>query len=234
MKADIGGSNMTAVAVIGMPRSGSTIIASFINSIDRATIWGEPHHYQAQNNVVFKTRYGNRVLIKDADVLQQIRDFSAKKDLAIYGFKELWNISTNLCPIEVVRHYKDRLQATLVSTRHPRKTYGSLLALGFPKSITPEIFSAKYIEFCTFCLENDRCSPVFLDEFRATPMKSVAKATGWEISGELAIKQYTGGGDLLAMGSSKIISHDQRAGYIGEELDDATDAYHALMQEYNV
>lgn len=236
MKVNTAGRGITAVAVIGTPRSGSTIITSFLNSLDGATIWGEPHgyHMSIRERIPFKTRHGDGVLVPGNDVLSQIEKFATEHNLLIYGFKDLWDATKGICPIEIVTDYGGRLDKVLLSTRHPRKTYASMIALGHPDSITAKIFSDKYVEFCEYCLDNEKCTPIFLDSFRESPIRSVGAATGWTIDGALEMKQYTGGGDPHGMQSSSIMPHDGRGPYTGSELNDATEAYHALIKEWDV
>ena len=138
MRVETGKDRPVAVAIIGMPRSGSTIVTAFVNALDLSSIWGEPH--RSKMTKVFKTRYGDTPLDPKQDRLEQMRKFAVAKGLRVYGFKEVWDMNLDVWPAEVASRYGNRLDHILLTIRDPLISYSSMVALGHANHTTIEEF----------------------------------------------------------------------------------------------
>jgi hypothetical protein len=231
-------SAMTRVGIIGMPRSGSTIISSLVNSLPGSFIVGEPHAMARaprpkgmETKVTFvDTRYGLFHLKPGEDVLAQIEGFASSNSLTMYGFKECWVPYVEIP--RLIQNYRDRLDITLVTVRQPRLNYGSLEQLSNPnvKPMSAGFFSDQYTELIGMALKPNNVHAIILDWFRVDPIAELRRATGWrDIPDTVPLQMYAGGGDVKARVAKKILPVDRRAPYQGW-MEPAEDAYHELLQ----
>lgn len=227
-----------AVAIIGMPRSGTTIITSFLNSLDGAIVVGEPHRMAMREApdgfrwpTIIDTRFNQFHIRPEEDVLQQIERFAEFNYLNIYGFKEA--CMGVLDPIRLVLGYGSRIDIVIVTMRDPRKTYNSMFLLS-PTGHPPPIydFSDTFVNLVSATFAYQKFRPVILDHFRADPIRAIELATGWKLGGELNLKKYAGGGDPSAATTKRIIGVDRRAQYGGHELDIADEAYQEILNSF--
>lgn len=221
------------VAVIGMPRSGSTIVTSLLNSFNGAAMFGEPHRsYGKPSPTKFATRHGDLVLRPKEDVLTQITRFALERNLDLFGFKEVFDSSMTIDPLNLVESYGDRVDLVFVTIRDPRRNYSSLVQLGHAKSLglTPEKFVEEYKRFVIELALWKKYVPVILEKFRTGPLEQIRRVTGWEVPGQYKMKQYSGGGDPHAMVATLVNRNDYRPRYIGPELDEADEYYNRALR----
>lgn len=223
------------IAVIGMPRSGSTIVTSLLNSFNQAAVFGEPHRsYDKPTVTEFPTRYGPLMLEPRVEVLGQIEKFAMRHRLEMFGFKEVLDPLNNVLPIEIVEGYGERLDYIFVTVRDPRRNYSSLVQLGHAKSLdmSPQAFTAEFRRFAEGILSFHLppIIPVVLEKLRMDPMGHIRQVTGWEAPGQYTMQQYSGGGDPHAMKATLVMKTDYRPRYEGNELDEADEYYNAILQ----
>lgn len=223
------------VAVIGMPRSGSTIVTALLNSFNRAAVLGEPHRSFGKPTVTeFTTRHGSLALKPQIEVLGQIEGFAAEHGLNLFGFKEVLDPLNQVFPIELVEDYADRLDYVFVTIRNPRRNYSSLVQLGHARSLkmSPSDFVTDYGMFIDAVIDliHPQIVPVILEKFRVDPLGHIGQVTGWPVSGTYQLKAYAGGGDPHAQVAATVERHDYRPPYAGAELDEADDYYNEALQ----
>ena len=214
----------TSVAIIGMPRSGTTIVASFINSLDRATIFGEAGKLPKLFNDPrpFDTRYGRLMMLPQENILKQIEGFAIKHDLLIYGTKNVfdpWVDPTSMDYSEYDHVY--------VMFRNPRKVWSSMVALNNASGLgmNVDMFIEKHRDFVDFCLSTEKAKPIILDRFRESPIAYMSQQMGIEINGPVVLEQYTGGGDPNAIKDKEVRRKSQRVPDENPALDKAASAY---------
>jgi len=227
------------IALIGMPRSGSTIITAAVNSIGRSLVLGEPHGLaRAQRPPgmshvanILETEYGLFELKPNFNVLEQIKAFAQNLLIPIYGFKECL-VTRTVDPIRLVEGYGDELDMVLVTLRTPRKNYMSMLQMTNPAHIpvTAFKFATGYMELAEYT-RKPNVHAIFLDRFRHDPVGELRRATGLNIVGDLEFKKFAGGGDVTARVAKKVYMLDRRASWPGESLDDAVIVYDQIWSE---
>jgi hypothetical protein len=217
----------TAIGVIGMPRSGTTIVTSFINSLDRATMWGEAHRVVSKTFPrIMATRHGTGILMPDMNVLSQVETFADKHNLLIYGTKDVYD-SIVTDPVATYRSYGERYDHVFVTFRDPRKTWASMKAIGHARELgmTEKEFIWKHNSFVNYCVRFRNATPIILERFRKDPIGYMSIQMGIEISGPLIFQQYTGGGDVHAMYDKSVRSVSSRIPDPSLALDEACAAY---------
>lgn len=231
------------IGMIGMPRSGSTIMSSLVNSLDGALVVGEPHAMvRAQRPpgmssvpTIIDTRYGTFRMFPGLDVLSQLETIATVAstsgngyDIQIVGFKECWVPTVE--PIQLLEHYDNRLTHRVVMLRDPEKNYASMMAYQYTiKGVTPIQFTEQYCELAEYALKPG-IGIMSYELFRSAPLKALNIATGLEVAGALELKQYAGGGDPLARGSKEIRSWDHREPTKHDDLSPAIAAYKYAME----
>lgn len=217
----------TSIGIIGMPRSGTTIVASFINSLDRATIWGEAHRIVGKTfRRIMNTRYGTGMLRPNHSVLTQVEQFAVNHNLLIYGTKDvLDSIVTD--PIAIYRSYGTRYDHVFVTFRDPRKTWASIKALGNARGLrmTENEFIWRHNAFVDYCIRMNNATPIILERFRKDPIGYMSTQMGLEISGPVILEQYTGTGDAHAKYDKEIRPETKRIPDDSPALNKACDAY---------
>ena len=216
----------TSIGVIGMPRSGTTIVTSFINSLDRATMWGEAHKIWGGNDRTLSTRYGDGRLKNGPDVLGQVEAFAIKHDLLIYGTKDVVDaIVTD--PIATYRSYGTRYDHVFVTFRNPRKMWTSIKELGHADGLgmTENDFIWKHNAFVNYCIRFKNATPIILERFRKDPIGYMSTQMGFEITGPVVLEKYTGGGDPHTIKDTEIRRESNRISDPSPALDKACAAY---------
>lgn len=228
------------VMVAGLPRSGTTVVASFLNSIEGATIWGEPHRSSGvSGGIPMRTRYGDANFSPRDGVMDQIETFAAEKGLWLYGLKEVTDSTLGVFPMEIASKYDDRIDLVFAMVRNPRKTWASIHAIGHDKGLgwSVDIFADEYIKFANFSLDNNKAVPIVMSRFIKNPRAYMQSKLGFEIVGSSKLLQYTGGGDPATVQPGSIIRNaDDRPPYIGPELNAASELYKEVvnMEKFNV
>jgi hypothetical protein len=234
------------IAMIGMPRSGSTIMSSLINSVDGSFVVGEPHAMaRAQRPPgmshipnILDTRYGAFRLETGTDVLGQLEAFGESAGARIIGFKECWVPVVE--PLRLIKHYGDNLSHVLIAIREPRTNYMSIVEREHLGKMSPEEFTEKYVKLIEYVLLNNsvtynkKAQPIVYELFIENPFEEVRRATGWIIEGDLELKMYAGGGDEKARTSTIVKDYNWREKYAGPELNRADRAYEILMETHRL
>lgn len=220
------------IAMIGMPRSGSTIMSSLVNSINNAMIVGEPHAMARAHRperlkhvpTLVETRYGTISISPGYDdILTQLEFYAVQLGVNIVGFKECWVPS--VYPIELVESYKNRLTNKVVMVRDPARNYSSIRSLSRSDADMPiDEFVAKFVALVDYGLRDD-VGIMLYELFIANPLKALKVATGWDVVGVPELEMYSGGGDLKARGSKNIDRYDYREPYQDSRLVPAQLAY---------
>ncbi len=203
---------MKFIAIIGLPRSGSTIVCSFFNSLPRSTVSGE----------LFRV-----IRAQEEHRLEQMVISAEKNNLDIGGIKEVWDNNLKFDPIDFVRRYEDKFDLVFVIFRDPRKHWESISALGHKRSISIAEFIDKYLEF--YDLLGGKYVPIVLQRFIANPESYVRKLTGWDIPEKVILQKYSGGGDPHAMVSKRIVKVDHRPDNKSKKLDRLSPVYKSLL-----
>jgi hypothetical protein len=224
-----------AIAIIGMPRSGTTIVTSFLNSLDEALIVGEPYRMlrvkrPMNRNLpnIFNSRYGELLFYPDRDALLQIHAYAFKRSLKIFGFKETW--TPDIDPIALVKLYGNWICATFVVIREPRRNYASMIE-NTPQGHVPvdvSEFNRAYTRLAESTSEPGFYS-VPLASFMEDPVAAICKDTGWQISGKIELKQFVGSGDTSARSAKKIYKTDRRRPASGSLLGPSINAYQKIL-----
>lgn len=223
--------------MIGMPRSGTTIMSSLVNSLDEALVVGEIHAMLRAPRppgmltvpTIIDTRYGAFQLYPGRDVLLQINEIAIHltihedTPISITGFKECWVPTVD--PIRLLGHYGDRLTHRVVVLRDPARTYASIRE--HSKSVNDMgviQFTEMFCELVEFGLKPD-VGIMTYELFRSAPLKALNMATGLEVEGAVELKQYAGGGDIAARGSKEVRTWDHREPFFHDDLSPAIAAY---------
>lgn len=221
-----------AIAVIGMPRSGTTIVCSFLNSLDRSSVWGEAHRVTwMQLPRIMPTRYGNGILYPYTEVLGQMKDFAVYHDLLIYGSKDVPDLYID--PIEIVEGYGDRLDKVFVVFRNPRKVWKSMCSLGHTSGlgIKEADFIAMYNEYMKYCLQTDNAISVVLERFRNSPKGYMSAKLGYPIVGNSTLLRYTGtGSPHTTRDGTTIHKNNEREEDDSPSLNTATRLYSEILK----
>jgi len=221
--------------VAGLPRTGTTIVASFLNSLDEAIVWGEPHRsIGRRGSFPVRTRHATFNFQPRASIPDQINIFADGNNLWLRGFKEVLDTNLKLDPIDLIAKYEHEIDLSLVMIRDPRKTWSSMLAIGHNKGLGISIneFSDLYIQYAEFCYSWDNVIPIILSNFTANPTSYLKKKLDFDISGATKLLQYTGGGDPHTIQDGTIVHiADNRVPYVGDELDDASKLYERIVLE---
>lgn len=220
------------VAVIGMPRTGTTIFSRYLSSLGESLIVGEPHRMLEESRsssqgpvtfpIICDSPYGALFLRYYSDKpLDQIIAFAKHHGVStMVGFKETW--SNFVDPIDLIMEYSayQPIHRVFVCVRDPIKTYKSIL-YNTPedREVLPvERFAFHYIRLAHAC--NPEISPlgdkdvtaIDLDHFRKWPRSYLEDRTGWKIDGpespttQDGLVMYTGGGDIMARAAVTKIS----------------------------
>lgn len=235
------------IAIVGLPRSGSTIVTSFINSLDDALIVGEPYRMTGAERpprmrarpTICHTRYGilNLFPRSDLGIFQQIEYFAQKVGASLYGFKECETPGYDV--IDIIENCGSALDHILVTIRDPLKNLGSIKELTGPSDGPPSVrglgdgspsnsgFTDRFMKMVDI-VDSGMGNPVILDRFIQDPAAEISRATGWQLVGKHEFKQYAGGGDPMAMTAKYIKTADRRAPYRGH-IAEAEEAYARLL-----
>jgi hypothetical protein len=227
-----------------MPRSGSTIVASFFNSLDGAFIVGEPHSMVAAKRpfghdwpAMIVTEDGIFKLFPKNDVLEQIRQYGKVSGASIYGFKEVYTINSD--PIEIIKYYKHRIDVVFVLFREPRKNYASALAnkpdLSLPMS--PLVFMKQLETLVDLCQPtlNTKIFPISYELLIKNPTGHIYDASGWEFDQNndfIKLKKFPGSGDAEGRGSRHIRPSNMRKPFEGDILRKADTMYGTVLARY--
>jgi hypothetical protein len=230
-----------SIAVIGMPRSGSTIISSLFNSLDGAFVVGEPHSmvnaprpFGHDWPAIITTAHGTFNLYPRGDVLEQIQTYGKKYGADIFGFKEVYTINSD--PLEIIKHYGSRIDVTFVIFREPRKNYASILAnkpdLSLPMSPLTYISQFKsLVDICNPTL-NTKIFPISYELLTRNWVRHMYDAIGWSLAGKMELEKYPGTGDAEGRASKKIRTEIYRKPFDGNILRKADVAYNAVLARY--
>lgn len=231
------------VAVIGMPRTGTTIFSRYLSSLGMSLIVGEPHRMLQESRstwpIICDSPYGALFLRHYSDKpLDQIIAFAKHHGIStMVGFKETW--SNFVDPIDLIMEYSvyQPIHRVFVCVRDPVRTYKSILCnTPEDREVLPvERFAFHYIRLVHAC--NPETSPfgdtdvtaIDLDHFRKWPRSYLENRTGWKIDGpespttRYGLVMYTGGGDVMARAAvTKILPNESpldREGYGWVEVD---------------
>lgn len=221
--------NPVTLVVVGMPGSGTTIIASFINSLERSIIFGEPT--RAGSNVTFKSRYED-YRFKPGDKLEQIIDFGNRHDLLIRGYKEVWNVR-HFHLIELVEGQRDKLDIVLTVLREPRRNYSSMMAMNHnrgTKGSTKQYIIYMYTSLADKILNDPLYVPIIYDEFIKDPFGTINTKLCWGVVGQMSLGNYVGGGHNSAMRSHEVKPVNSRPPSKEKGLDKMIDAYNQVLK----
>lgn len=225
------------IAIVGMPRSGSTIVASYINSIDDVAIVGEPYlqakRFRPANHdwpTVVSTRYGTLEIPTTRPPLDCIEEFGGDAGLKIVGFKECRTAAVDV--VDLVHELLPRLDLVLVVLREPRKNFMSMRQLT-PEGHIPlsvEEFNEWYISLVDLTyLRTSKVQALNLAFFRIDPALELSDATAWDLEGDHVFKSYSGGGDTNARVAQAVSPVDQRVPYPGDDIMPSVDAYEGVF-----
>lgn len=195
---------MRYTAVIGMPRSGTTIVSAYLNAQLGAFIMGEPHSIERmapvmnpnQSYHISDTQYGQLRLYQSKPVMEQIEEFAEINGVWLLGFKEAW--TPRVDPIRIVESYGDKVERVIITLREPRRNYQSmLLNFSYIPALMAVTFEQHWKALYRYGITNDKAKFVILDQFRADPAGSLQRASGLDIRPE-ELRGLPGNGDNRA------------------------------------
>lgn len=228
------------IAIVGPPRSGTTIVAKYINSIGGVFIVSEPYQAALKPRpprmkfwpTIVETEYGNFGIVPEQDAWDQVKIFANRVEpgLSVIGFKECQSPIVNAADIAGSLMDNKEVDRTIVVMRHPRLVFESMLwntPEGHERT-TPQELAQMYDELYDL-VDNypEQTAIIFLDWFRAYPTEEVQKATGWSISGLTinTLDPLPGGGDPTALGSTSVSRIDTQRPSPRRDLDRAVEIY---------
>jgi len=184
MKANI--DTQTCVAVIGLPGSGTSAVAKFLNGLDYTYIAETPHRLKDISRIT--TKYGVMHIDPHESpfVLNQIQWYAGWWDLLIYGFQETWDMDAPVNPMHLTNVYAKHIDLVLSVFREPMQLYGTT----YNKVKSPAKLNAMYLDMYHYAIEHENHIPLIISEFQKSPMDYMNKITGWNISGEIEDAQY--------------------------------------------
>jgi hypothetical protein len=180
--------------VIGLARSGTSIVTSYLNSQPNAFVVGEPTWPQEHNrNQLVYSRYGEIVFNKKADIFVQLAQLASKLELALVGIKEAWTPSINA--IRVADRYTDIVDSIIITVREPRRNYQSMFdhfaSIG---PVSSAMFERRYKMLFEYGMNNPRAKFIVLEQFKKDPVGILRKAVNFEIEEVEELQRYSGGG----------------------------------------
>jgi hypothetical protein len=213
-----------------MPRSGTSIVTSYLNSQEGAFVIGEPTWPQkAKKNQLVFSRYGDFVLDHQKDIFEQLESLATDFDLSMIGIKEAWVPSVNA--IQIANKYHDIVDSIIITARDPRRTYLSMYnkfaSLG-PVSLP--LFERHYKALLEYGKETEKARFIVLEQFRKDPVGILRKASGLDIKEVKELHRYTGGGCNVARESTAVIDKET-CDQAEERFPSAELAYQFVLRE---
>lgn len=224
---------MKCIAIIGMPRSGSTIVASFFNSLPKAIIMGELH--RAGVSKAIESRHGSfyaDFADPNTSALSQLGAFAEEHGLWLYGIKDVLDNNRGFDPAVLMKEYEEQLDLILVLFRDPRRQWTSIVSLGHKKHIPRTEFVRRYRE--AYDSLGGKYVPFVYEKFIASPVGYARLVTGWDIPDKVPLQQYSGAGDVYARSSKAINKRDSRPAASGRQLDGVARLYSSLLKNEEV
>lgn len=210
------------VGVFCLPRSGSTILTSFLNSIDRSVFLSEPHgRHQPKKKI--PTRYGD--LLYGETVMGSLLTFSCQRELTLVGYKEIWH------PIQEDRMWAildkdfDHFDLIVTTLRDPLRIYSSISHTELPE----KKFNRVYIEFHEK-MKSLQAKTVVLDKFRRNPSGHINTVLPFDVPRISLIPRQLQGGDPYAIRADKVDAAETREPWPRRNLMDAVRYYEQQSQ----
>jgi hypothetical protein len=208
---------MKYIAIVGMPRSGTTVVSAYLNSQPGALVIGEPHSIEKKAPSremsipyhVAETQYGILAFYKGMPIMDQIKAFAQKNDVSVLGFKEAW--IPRVDPIQIIESYCDWLDRIIVVLREPRRTYNSISQRFTQRqALEPVTFEEHWKALYRYGATSDRARFVILDQFRQDPAGSLRRASGLDIQEIDNMLHFPGDGDPPARAGGKVKPVDRQ------------------------
>lgn len=201
--------DLQRVLVIGLPRSGTSIVASYLNSQPNALVVGEPSWPMlAGKDQIVYSRYGDIHLSHKMDIFEQLKNLSDQIGLQLIGMKEAWVPAVNA--ISIAQAYYDILDGIIITLREPRRNYLSMYyqfaSIG-PVAIA--MFERHYKMLHQYGKNNDKVRFVILEQFKKDPFNVLQKAVpAIELEELTELSRYTGGGCRKARESTQVLEEE--------------------------
>ena len=228
-----GPSDLILVRILGLMRSGTTIVASLFNSIEDALVVSEPHLalFNGESPLPFpcETRYGIIELRQDVSIVQTIVDFAEGAGLRLAGYKEV--VSPLWADDVLAIDGAGREWATIVVLRHPDVAYESAQAMGWTY-ISIREWADTYLRLCDM-VESGDARAIIYEDFLKDPLQEASSALGHPITGSpKLIPDMVGIGDEKAKGSYVVnpVPHRKRV-KLHSGLRAARDVYQSIREE---
>ena len=232
MVVDVRGTRTpVTIGIYGTPRSGSTILCSFFNSIERCVFVGEPH--RSTGILRIPTRFGDIAMHID-NCTNDIIAFGRKRSLLMCGYKEVYAPGTPNLLNEVMVDDARRLTFAIGIFRDPIKSYSSVVALGHRargarNPMSPQEFCGAYRDIYTAVSRASNGILLTYEYFIEDPIGYINTKFPFEISGALnMLPNQVRGGDPHAIKATEIKKVDSRIPYPRHrqgELKDAISIY---------
>jgi hypothetical protein len=207
--------------ILGVPRTGTTIIASVFNSLDDGFCLMEPHWYQRATH--------NR----EIDIMETWGRWPYNSTRLI-GYKETYRLGHAMCE-ELIDRHTPLVDFFVVVFRNPVKVLSSQHALGWTEWDHPRFVNAAYRRLEELIQEwPDAAIPVVYEDFVPNPLDYLNDKLPFQIEGELRIRPSRAEfGDPFA-NRSTTIQMSERETCISEEwigmLTEATEIWQAYRK----
>lgn len=158
--------------IIGVPRTGTTIVANLLNSLEDGFCFMEPHWYM-------KAAYK-----EDIDIIQSWRDWPYNSTHLI-GYKETYRLGHALSE-ELIERHTPQMDFFMVIFRDPVKTHSSQHALGWTEWDHPRFFNAAYRRLDKL-IESwpEKAIPIVYEDFVPDPLGYLNARLPFQIEGPL-------------------------------------------------
>ena len=229
------------ILIVGLPRSGTTIISNTINSLEKAFCFIEPHwEYELYGKVlfddkklkwIFGLKYNPNLALPLNSAIEKI---FTKNDLV--GFKETFrsnvykNIDSKIPNEDLIKNYRDAGYKIIPIIRNPLNVWNSV------KSFKPnpnswggklDLFLQSYCDFLDFISPLD---PIVFEKFVTAPEKTL-QSFGLDVPDKIRLKsRKINMGDEKAKDSTKIEYKKKKIVYTQEE--EATIQDSNAMKQY--
>jgi hypothetical protein len=214
------------VGLYGMPRSGSTIIASFFNSIDRSFCLSEP--FRSRVMLKLDTEFGP-IVIRPKSKIMDIVSFVQQHEPRIYGWKEVYNRGVPGQFWRIMSETLPLLDTRVAVIRDPRRAYASHVALATGGDAWPaREWQAAYLSvYHTLLHFNFRF--LLFERFLSNPIDHVNETLGLGLYGVPGlVPNQLKGGDVGGMESARIRKEDIRPPYQGDGIEQAESLYREI------
>ena len=209
--------------ILGVPRSGTTILCNLFNALEDGFCLGEPHWYAVNQGVV--------PLEKMLSIyLSDVRYRAIHNGYNLSGYKETYRLRHKLSD-DLVKLHLSFVSFFLIIFRDPVLVHSSQRALGWTEWDTPDDFNESYKRLDELA-QHEKGIAIVCEQFVQNPLTYLNQRLPFQIEGDLVLKP-TGHefGDPFANRSTRIVQ-SQRVICLTDEEIKAHAPGRAIWQKY--